>query len=565
MKHTSLLQVVCAAALAATPAVALWPAPANVTAGNKFLGVSSSFRITTAKSLSSSVPSDLAAAMGRANYYALTDTLEPLVIDHGESYRSNVTSAAVLEYLELSLTPGAAVFPLRQEVDRPYAEQDESYILKIPGSSSATITANTTLGLLRGLQTFSQLVYVLPPSKGHPATRYIQDTPFEVVDKPSFAHRGFMLDTARNWFPVSDIKRTLSAMGWAKLNIFHWHIVDSQSWPLILPSFPLLAEKGAYSAEQTYNADEIADIQSFAAERGISVLLEVDMPGHTAVIGEAYPDYVACNGKTPWASYANEPPAGQLRLTEPAVLEFAKELTGTVAALSTSPYFSTGGDEINVPCYMEDPVVNASTANLNDSISTFVSGLHTTLRSAGKTPVVWEEMVLDHPVALGNDTVVMVWISSENAKLVVEQGFRVVHAASDYLYLDCGHGGWVGNFTLGASWCDPYKTWQKIYSFDPYANITAEQEHLVVGGDALLWTEQANPGSMDSYIWPRAAAAAEVFWTGAATANGVLRDVDEALPRLHDWRYRAVGRGLGAVALQPEWCALRPGVCDLTA
>lgn len=181
-------------------------------------------------------------------------------------------------------------------------------------------------------------------------------------------------------------------------------------------------------------------------------------------------------------------------------------------------------------------------------------------------------MVLDHPVALGNDSVVLVWISAANAKAVAEKGFSIVHAASDYLYLDCelhvhtiycrahveslagGHGGWVGDYPAGASWCDPFKSWQAIYAFDPFANITASQQHFVKGGtleifatrhrldtdirlpgETLLWTEQADSTSLDTYVWPRAAAAGEVFWTGAATSAGP-RDGAEALPRLHDWR-----------------------------
>lgn len=136
-----------------------------------------------------------------------------------------------------------------------------------------------------------------------------------------------------------------------------------------------------------------------------------------------------------------------------------------------------------------------------------------------------------------------------------------MHAASDYFYLDCGGGGWVGANPNGNSWCDPFKTWQKAYSFDPQAGVAPADAHLVLGGQQLLWTEQSSPTNLDSIVWPRAAASAEVFWTGAATrlSGG------EALPRLHELAYRMRQRGVGAIALQPEWCALRPGKCDLDA
>ncbi|KAL8280208.1 hypothetical protein RQP46_007322 [Phenoliferia psychrophenolica] len=557
--HASLLVLV---PLLTSPALALFPAPHNLTAGTTPLKLSPSFEITLGSSFHKRPPSDLAAALKTTGSYLLTDQLEPLIIGRGESLRASVEKASSLHQLELNLVPGGVVRSLREEADMPYATRDEAYTLSIPsGGSLASISANSTLGLLRGLQTFAQLVYVLPKSN---QTRFIQTTPLLIVDKPAFPHRGFSLDTSRNFFPVKDIERTLGAMGSAKLNTLHWHITDSQSWPLILPEYPELASKGAYSAAQTYTVADVEHVQAFAAQHGVSVYIEIDMPGHTAVIGEAYPQYIACKGLTPWATYANEPPAGQLRLDDEEVLGFAKNLTGTIAKLTSSPYFSTGGDEINVACYAQDPAMNASSVNLNDSISVFVEGLHATLSEIGKTPIVWEEMVLDHPVTnLSKLAVVLVWISSANVKAVVDKGFRVIHAASDYLYLDCGHGGWVGSY-VGNSWCDPYKSWQKVYSFDPYANLTEAQQHLIVGGETLLWAEQADPSSLDGYLWPRSAAAAEVWWTGAGTTAG-LRNATEALPRLHDWRYRAVQRGIGAVALQPEYCAVRPFECDLTA
>jgi hexosaminidase len=152
----------------------------------------------------------------------------------------------------------------------------------------------------------------------------------------------------------------------------------------------------------------------------------------------------------------------------------------------------------------------------------------------------------------------------------------------------------VGNFPSGISWCDPFKTWQSVsfppfyvsirpggptsshfplsypplldhprpqaYIFDPLANLTSAQAKLVLGGQQLLWTEQSGPQNLDSIVWPRAAASAEVFWTGAGRG-----DVRSALPRLHELGYRMRRRGVGAISLQPEWCALRPFACDLNA
>ena len=109
------------------------------------------------------------------------------------------------------------------------------------------------------------------------------------------------------------------------------------------------------------------------------------------------------------------------------------------------------------------------------------------------------------------------------------------------------------------SWCDPFKTWQLSYSFDPTANLTADEATLVLGGQHLLWTEQSGPENLDDIVWPRAASSAELFWTGPGG------NISTALPRLHEVAYRMRARGVQAISLQPEWCALRPGACDLTA
>ncbi|RXW23790.1 hypothetical protein EST38_g2063 [Candolleomyces aberdarensis] len=115
---------------------------------------------------------------------------------------------------------------------------------------------------------------------------------------------------------------------------------------------------------------------------------------------------------------------------------------------------------------------------------------------------------------------------------------------------------------LRNSWCDPFKSWQKAYAFDPLAKLSSAEASLVLGGQQLLWTEQASPENLDPIVWPRAAVSSEIFWTGPRHPSGQFRTVAEALHRLHDVRFRMVQRGVSAIPLQPQWCALRPGQCD---
>ena len=146
-------------------------------------------------------------------------------------------------------------------------------------------------------------------------------------------------------------------------------------------------------------------------QRGIDVLAEIDTPGHTSVISKTFPEYVACPEATPWSTYANEPPAGQLRVASPDTANFATNLLVDAAKMFPGSYFHTGGDEINAECYTDDPqtqkALNASGKTFEQALDDFIQAEHKALKGIGKTAVVWEETVLDYNVTLANDTVIM--------------------------------------------------------------------------------------------------------------------------------------------------------------
>ncbi|KAK2465291.1 hypothetical protein APHAL10511_002645 [Amanita phalloides] len=534
--------------------LAFWPLPRDVFTGTTPLRLSHRFYIDL--SGIPGAPRDLKDAVERAEEYLRTDKLQILTPDRGASNADVISHAKTLHKLTLSLSNGVAT-PISHEAIKHLESRAEGYSLTVPDDGgNAVLEANSTLGLFRGLTTFGQFWY------DWQGTTYTLQAPVNIVDAPKYPYRGLMLDTSRNYFPVSDIKRVLDAMSWVKLNTFHWHVVDAQSFPLVVPGFEEVTQQGAYSADLTYTPLDVQDIIQYAAARGIDVIAEIDTPGHTSAIHKSYPDYIACPEATPWSKFANEPPAGQLRVASPTATKFTASLVSSAASLFHSKYFSTGGDEINMNCYNQDAQTQAELAQQNktfeQALSTFTQSIHLALREKGKTPVVWEEMVLSHNVTLQDDTLVMVWISSQDVQAVAQKGFKIVHAASDYFYLDCGAGGWLGNY-VGNSWCDPFKTWQKSYSFDPTTNLTADQSKLIMGGQHLLWTEQSGPSNLDPIIWPRAASSAELWWSGPGGNNS------EALPRLHRTSFRFLQRGVQTIPLQPLWCALRPGACDLNA
>jgi hexosaminidase len=221
---------------------------------------------------------------------------------------------------------------------------DESYELCIL-NGSISIATNNTIGTLRALQTLQQLFFT------HSAFSRAY-TPFanvNIIDRPAWRHRGISLDLARNPFTVDDVLRTIDTMATVKLNRLHIHATDSQSWPLEIPSLPDLARKGAYRPDLVFTAEGLRQIQTHGASKGISVFVELDMPGHTASVAHAYPDLIAAFNELDWSTFAAEPLSGQLKLNSSKVDDFVATVLNDLLR-RMSPYTSLyhiGGDEVN--------------------------------------------------------------------------------------------------------------------------------------------------------------------------------------------------------------------------
>ncbi|KAJ1963947.1 Glucosamine-6-phosphate isomerase (Glucosamine-6-phosphate deaminase) (GNPDA) (GlcN6P deaminase) [Dipsacomyces acuminosporus] len=441
---------------------------------------------------------------------------------------------------------------------------DESYTLDVPSDGQANLTASTVFGAIRGLETFSQLII-----SDNDGGRVVLNTPVHIVDRPAMPHRGLLLDTTRNYYPVKDIYRTLDAMSYNKLNVFHWHIVDSQSWPIQSKTFPELQQKGAYGPDMQYSHTDVQNIIAYARDRGIRVIPEFDVPGHTYTVGQSFPNIMSCLNVQPnWDQYAAEPPSGQLNIALPEAANFTNKLVNEYAKLFTDSVFHLGGDEVNRKCWGDDPHVQEYLkAHPGQTVETllakFYDAVHTNLVGQGKVGMSWEETLFHSQYTPPNGTIIQTWIDQESIAKTVAKGYRAVASPASSYYLDCGHGTWLSNID-GNSWCDPFKTWMRIYNFDPLANITsAEQQKLVIGAEVALWSEQSDSTVLDSHLWPRACAVAETAWSGKKDAKGLVRTTAEVAHRLHDQRFRMVGRGIGAEPLQPLWCARNPGKCHL--
>ncbi|KAF6150171.1 hypothetical protein GIB67_023126 [Kingdonia uniflora] len=463
---------------------------------------------------------------------------------------------------------------------------NESYTLHIPTDGLyGNLTAETVWGAMRGLETFSQLVW------GDPVR--IASGVY-VVDEPIFEHRGVTLDTSRNYYGVEDILRTIGAMSMNKLNVFHWHITDSHSFPLVLPSELELAAKGSYGPDMTYSVADIKRIVEFGFEHGVRVLPEIDMPGHTGSWAEAYPEIVTCANMfwwpagTTWADrLASEPGTGHLNPLNPKTYQVVQNVVRDVTSLFPEGFYHAGADEVIPGCWKADPTIQkflSDGGTLSQVLEMFVNSTFPYIVSLNRTVVYWEDVLLDAEIKVvpsilpPENTILQTWNNGpNNTKRIVSAGYRAIVSSADFYYLDCGHGDFLGNESKfdsvnpndgfnyiggsGGSWCGPFKTWQRVYDYDITYGLSKEEALLVIGGEVALWSEQADPTVLDARIWPRTSAMAETLWSGNRDVTGKKRYA-EATDRLNEWRYRMVSRGIGAEPIQPLWCVTHPGMCN---
>ncbi|KAL0911443.1 hypothetical protein M5K25_019585 [Dendrobium thyrsiflorum] len=516
------------------------------------------------------------------SFHILTPNLHPgrHLLSAINRYTNLILSEHFIPFVppSIPLSPSSPLLSLSLSIRHPSSpllpSTNESYTLSISSTSGlASVSADTPWGAIRGLETFSQLAWGNPP---------VIAANIFIADQPIFEHRGLMLDTSRSYFPVRDLKRLIGAMAANKMNVFHWHITDAQSFPIELPSEPELAEKGAYGPEMRYSVEDVRDLVEFALDHGVRIVPEIDSPGHAGSWAGAHPDIITCanmfwlpDGPDNWSTrLASEPGTGQLNPLHPKTYRVLHHIFSDLASLFPDPFLHAGADEIAPSCWSTDPTIRSYLAagkTLSSLLSTFINSSHPLITSLNRTAIYWEDVLLNAEVHVPGSllppstTILQTWNNGpNNTKLIVSAGYRAIVSSSDFYYLDCGHGDFPGNDSSGGvSWCGPFKTWQMIYDYDILDGIEEEEEaRLVLGGEVALWTEQADGEVLDGRVWPRAAAMAEALWSGNRDETGRKRYA-EATDRLNAWRERMVWRGIKAEPIQPLWCRKNPGMCNL--
>ena len=435
--------------------------------------------------------------------------------DHGPGVDVEEPGAGSISFATREAAPSSAYAP------SPGVRVDEGYELVVT-EAGVTIVASTVQGHLWGMQTLLQLG---PPQLSGPSQ---VDSPLafaavEITDEPRYEWRGLMLDLARHYFEPSEVKRVIDLMGAYKLNVLHLHLTDDQGWRIAIDAYPELTEIGANNevgggAGGHLTKQDYVALVEYARRRGITVVPEVDMPGHTNAALASLPE-LNCDGRRSEPYTGTQVGFSTLCIGEPAVDEFVTTVLTELAELTPGPYLHIGGDE------------SRSTAPAD--FERFVDDTARVVADLDKVVVGWEEI---GRVDIGSEVVVQHWLDAATARAAAANGASVVLSPSSRLYFDMNYGEFA---PAGNSWAGSIDT-RHVYDWDPATEFSSLPQGQVLGVEAPLWSELVRTADeIDQRLLPRLPALAELSWT---QPQG--RDWDDFAARVatHASRWAAASR-----------------------
>ncbi len=375
---------------------------------------------------------------------------------------------------------------------------DEGYELKIT-SEVVTLIANKPAGLFNGIQTIRQLF----PARIEMGSK--QQGPWElptgtILDYPEYPFRGVMLDVARHFFQVEDVKRSIDLMAAYKMNVMHLHLSDDQGWRIEIKKWPKLTSIGGSTQVDGgkggfYTQEQYADIVKYAAERYITIIPEIDMPGHTNAALASYPE-LNCNGKATELYTGTKVGFSTLCTNKEITYQFIADVFGELATLTPGPYLHIGGDESHV-------------TKLEDYIP-FVNRVQDIVGATGKQVIGWDEIALS---TLKPNTFVQFWAKADNALKGVKQGAKVIMSPAANAYLDMQYD---STTKLGLHWAG-YIEVDKGYNWDPATLVPGIGKENILGIEAPLWSETiTNMKEIEYMFFPRLPGYAEIGWSAPA-------------------------------------------------
>ena len=422
----------------------------------------------------------------------------------GQFLSNFIGVAAGQDRLQVKADDGEADGAIHLQVGDVSIPGDEAYELTAT-ARRVVLKGRTAAGVFNGIQTLRQL---LPPFVEFEAVRPDTNRPVaipavRIADAPRFGWRGAMLDVARHFFSVDDVKRYLDLMALHKLNRLHLHLADDQGWRIEIKSWPRLTTHGGSTevgggAGGYYTQADYAELVAYAGERFITIVPEIDVPGHTNAALASYAE-LNRDGVAPELFTGIVVGFSALSVDKTITYKFVDDVVREIAAITPGPYFHIGGDE-----------VQALTA---DQYNAFIERTQAIVQSHGKQMIGWDETAT---APLAPSSIVQHWRPKTTPAAVVERGVKVILSPAERVYLDMKYD---ASTPIGLTWAALIDV-RDAYDWDPAAVLSGVPEISVLGVEAPLWTETAaNIRDVEFLAFPRLAAVAEVAWSAAARRN----------------------------------------------
>lgn len=391
---------------------------------------------------------------------------------------------------------------------------EEGYQLTV-SQHGVEIAAPQAAGIFYGVQT---LLQILPVKTG----------PWEIPcgtirDHPRFGWRGAMLDVARHFFGVEDIKHYIDLLASYKINVLHLHLTDDQGWRIEIKSWPNLTEHGGSTAINGdpggfYTQEQYAEIVAYAQSRYITIVPEIDLPGHTNAALSSYPE-LNCDGKAPELYTGMEVGFSSLCIDKEITYQFVDDVIRELATITPGPYLHIGGDEAR--------------STPKDDYVYFIERIEPIVTKYGKQMVGWEEIV---ECALCPTSVAQYWTDVKHAEMAVDKGMQLIISPAPRTYLDMKYD---QDAVLGLDWAGTVSV-EQAYAWDPVTEVDGLAESAILGVEAPLWSETLLTMTDVEYMaFPRLPGIAEIGWS-----SEVGRDWEAYRQRLAAQGPRWLAKGL---------------------
>lgn len=423
----------------------------------------------------------------------------------------------------------------------------EEYKLSIAIDGNIKISANHYPGVVRALDTLSQLIV---KDEKHQNEFFIEYVPINIHDLPDYAYRGVLLDTSREYFFPETIKQMLDGMMLARLNVFHWHFIDSDSIPMYSESYPNMTDYTAFSKREIYTPEMVKDIVNYAKIRGIKVVPEFEGPGHLNALGH-YPEFadlIACYSEPSVDARSHgAPPNAPIDPTNNKTYEFLDNFMKDMRKSFDSEYWHLGGDQVEISCW-----------NNLESVKEYIKNGSSEIKDLQQIYVDKEREIvskIDSKIQAGywynldrlnykKGDILQYWgtISNMKREISSEPNNMFVLSPHDAYYLDCGYPDQFGK----RSWCHQMSSWKTVWNLNP-DSYNANKN--VIGGEVCAWSEMNNEFDFLTKIFPRSGAMSYKYWnTGQPSMGGTQHEI---LMRL---QYRLKAYGVPTEKISMRYC-----------